>query len=533
MLQCSIRKRCKVYFSKYYPVVFLSIGILYICSLSGNWKPEWDSAYYLMIAKSLIAGDGFSYLGYPCLKIPFGFPVLIAPVLWLCKYSFFWLNVYMLVFAFCAFTAVFLYCYRQFSLLYAALVTILTGWSCLVLTYSSYIMIDIPYLASSFLALYFMRLYTQRPGLRYGLLTTVFVLISFFLRTIGIALAAGMVLFLFLKHREMLKSIQLVFLAILFLIPSVWWVAHNNSVEIDTGDPVWQLVEFVTSKEEAKRYRFDDPMIQVNGPVDIIKRGVINAGYYAGVMFSLVSAINVDLKKENLLNHPLWLFVLIGLVATLVLAGFIQSIVKKKTVLDMYVLFYLCVLLTWSAREPRYLIPVLPALIHYFLTGLNVLETFIGYLLPKTKIILTKVTLWSTIVILAWYFAAHGIQNVKILKRQHAKDYYSDKMQDFFSSAAWLKNNTVYDSRVVSVLAPVASLFSERSCFSFPRVDDLYFLLSYFCKINSDYVLVNSSYDREELYLKKMISNYKNIFTRKYATGGGNCVSNQQGSASK
>jgi len=137
------------------PVIGIAIGVLYLLSLNGQWKYEWDSAYYLMLAKSLLAGKGLTYLGYPCLKTPFGFPLLISPVLMFSKATFLWLNLLMLVLAMLAIAAVFLLFRRLLSTGYAALVTLLTAWCSLMLGRSGFIMIDVPYMAFSIFALFF------------------------------------------------------------------------------------------------------------------------------------------------------------------------------------------------------------------------------------------------------------------------------------------------------------------------------------------------------------------------------------------
>jgi hypothetical protein len=45
------------------PFLFLLILIVHVASLNRHWKPEWDSAYFFTLAKSIIEGKGFSYLG--------------------------------------------------------------------------------------------------------------------------------------------------------------------------------------------------------------------------------------------------------------------------------------------------------------------------------------------------------------------------------------------------------------------------------------------------------------------------------------
>ena len=37
-----------------------------------GWRPEWDSAIYLLLGRSLALGEGYTYLGQPFFLRPFG-----------------------------------------------------------------------------------------------------------------------------------------------------------------------------------------------------------------------------------------------------------------------------------------------------------------------------------------------------------------------------------------------------------------------------------------------------------------------------
>ena len=504
--------RLRTIIQKFSPFIFLAIGVLYLSSLSFNWKPEWDSAYYLILAKSILAGDGFCYLGYPCLKIPFGFPLLISPVIWLTRSSIGALNIYMLLFCGLAFCMVYLCFQKTFSSVYARFITILFGLSSLMLLYSGYIMIDVPYVAFSFLSLFFILNYIERPALATGFGAVVFLLLCFFLRTVGVALLVGVFFFMVLYHKHLLKSYRFALLSSLILFPVVLWGVHNHSVVIDNNDPVWQLQEFITSKDEARRYRFDDPTSRITGMGDIVKRGAQNIGYYAGVSSSLMSGMKINPKKENLKLLPLWFLGSFGLIASLLLIGIIASLIERRTILDFYFLLYIGILFSWSAREPRYLLPVLPMLLHYFVAGILFVVNNASEKIPRIKRHFPNLSFWSIAIFSIFYISLHGVQNVRNVKKQHAREYYSCRMQNFFSAAEWLKANTALNARVVSVLAPVASLFSERQCISFPRVEDQWRILQFLHKAQGEYILVNPSYGHEERYLLSVIKNYSELF---------------------
>jgi hypothetical protein len=62
-----------------------------------------------------------------------------------------------------------------------------------------------------------------------------------------------------------------------------------------------------------------------------------------------------------------------ALLATAIgVAGFAHSVVRRRTVIEYYVLFYVCALLVFpGSRRQRYMVPLIPFLWFYFLSGLE------------------------------------------------------------------------------------------------------------------------------------------------------------------
>ena len=504
------------------PVFYTATALLYLSSLSHFWKPEWDSAYYLILAKNLLSGKGFCYAGYPCLKIPFGFPLLISPVIWLSNSSILALNCFMLFFVALAFFAIHRVFSRLFSPAHAVLITLLSSWSSLALLYSGYIMIEFPYLAFSYLSILVIIIYSKsnHPSFATGLLAVFLLLGGFFLRTVGIALIAATFFYLLVYRIHIIKTTRFVVLCVLLLTPVISWLLYTNSIKIDRSEPVWQLPEFITSKDEMKRYRFDDPTSSISGITDVAKRGVHNGVWYAGVSVSTISGIKVSPKKENLSVYPLYILVLIGIVALLFPVGFFRNVSHKMTILDFYFMFYIGILLSWSAREQRYLLPVLPILIHYFLSGIALLVSGFRYINPNLLKRNPNFVLRCILFFSVAYLFAQTIHNAEIIQKQRSLTYYSRHFRDFFAATTWLKQNIPEDTRVVSVLAPIAARYSDRWCISFPRVEDHEQILCYLQQIKSDYLLVNPVYGREERYLLSVISSHPSFFTKVLTSGG-------------
>ncbi len=54
------------------------IGVVYLASLSRHWLPGGDSALYLLLGRSLAAGQGYTLFGQPSAFVPPGFPAILA-----------------------------------------------------------------------------------------------------------------------------------------------------------------------------------------------------------------------------------------------------------------------------------------------------------------------------------------------------------------------------------------------------------------------------------------------------------------------
>ncbi len=80
----------QVAFALFVVVLAVSLGFV----VHPWFEPVRDASIYISTARSLLAGDGYSYLGVPFITRPPGFPLLIAPVIALFGTSFSALNLY-------------------------------------------------------------------------------------------------------------------------------------------------------------------------------------------------------------------------------------------------------------------------------------------------------------------------------------------------------------------------------------------------------------------------------------------------------
>jgi hypothetical protein len=230
--------------------------------------------------------------------------------------------------------------------------------------------------------------------------------------------------------------------------------------------------------------------------------------------------IQINPKKENLRILPLWWLGLLGLISMIIFTGFLHSLIKHRRLPDLYFLFYMGILFAWSAREPRYLLPVLPLLIHYLINGISTIVTLICGLIPVLKRKASVIITCCVLVFLGVYISFNSFQNYKIVKNQRSiSNFYSPYASDLITTAGWMKNNIPGNVRVVSVMAPVASMVSNRWCVSFPRIKDPDRLMAYLNQIKSDYLIVCPAWEHEDQYLKLIIDSYPSHFKKLFTRG--------------
>jgi hypothetical protein len=503
------------------PFIPLLIVILYIASVSRHWKPEWDSAQFFCLAKSIIAGNGCSYMGHPYLKYPFGFPLLMSPLLWLFGPNFLAFNIMMAGIALLSLWVLYIHFGRLFSKEYAALIALLAGTSWLMMFFSGYIMSDMPYLLFSMLALLFTHqfLHSQLNAFRYGIAAALCLLAACFTRTAGITLIAAVVVATLLHKSCPSRLRQLLFLSLLILIPLSAWAVRNKLGSAYYKDPVWrQLQEFVTYKDLFLQERWDQPdsRISLGGAV---QRSLVNGVYYAGNTSMAILSKKVDADMSQVGTLPKSLLLLLIAPALVTAIGFLLNVTRRNDADGFYVLFYLGMLVAYSGRFDRLLLPVLPFLFHYFLSGLMWLTAriqglLIPYFPPANHLSPAILVLFCGFLVLSNLRVDFGI-----IRLQHHEPYYSPEMQQLMDVTQWVRQNTEQDTRIVSVNAPVVAFFAQRWCVSFPWVCDQAVILGMLQKVGAKYLIVGPQLHDEQRYLIPIVKDHPAIFQQRYSNG--------------
>jgi len=501
---------------KLFPLLLLFLAVLYLSLVNSFWKPAWDSAYHLTVARSIVEGKGYTYLGYPCLKTTPGFPLLMAFMLWIFGLNFKVFNIFMIILAFCTVSSIYFLIRQYFSKAYTSLITIFTGISFLFLPYAVWIRPEIPYMMLSMLTLLYLDKFIENDdSWKYAILTGLLILLSYFFKTVGIALLISVVLGIFIKKKEVFKKLQIGILLLIVTIPVIIWNYTQITADINENEPVWQLTEFVPGSQVLFRQEWDVPGSKISGPEDIAVRMVKNAAFYAGRVASIILGSRINTSMGNLKKFPFWYLAYIFLIAFITLIGFLSNIISRLKIFDLYILIYFVILLVWSYREFRYLLPVIPFLIHYFIAGLISINSHLLSLI-KIKYLEMSTLRILLIVFFTNFLISTGYSDYKIVRQQRASQYYLQSDQNFLNAIQWIKENTNEQGKIVSVWAPWVVLLAERWAVTFPWVEDEEYLMNFLKSVGAQYLVLAPRLNNDQRFFLPVVHSHPGFFQKKF-----------------
>ncbi|MDG2304234.1 MAG: glycosyltransferase family 39 protein [Candidatus Binatia bacterium] len=153
-----------------------------------------DGAIYLLTAKSLLNGDGYTYLDYTFALRPPGFPLLLAPILAVFGTNFAALNLWVSFFAVAAVGLLFVHGTQRVGPLVAAAATVLV-WLNPTFTKTSFeILSDVPSVTLMMLSLVVETWAMRRPSTRRDVIVGLCVAAAAYVRTTNVLLAPAFIL---------------------------------------------------------------------------------------------------------------------------------------------------------------------------------------------------------------------------------------------------------------------------------------------------------------------------------------------------
>jgi 4-amino-4-deoxy-L-arabinose transferase-like glycosyltransferase len=459
------RHRIHTPLRRWFPGIVLVIYalVVLIACVEVQWRPEWDSAIYLLTARSLARGTGYTYLGQPFILRPPGFSYALS---FLSqedgRFDFAELNFLMMVTVVVSVILVYLTLRRTEGSSRALAAVLLMGTSPLFVARFNWIQSDVPFLALLFASIFLFDLAARssRWCVPACLVASLFLTAAIYFRSAGMILLPGAVLLVFLRQRS---GYRLVALAPALIVPILVapWLLHSRSAAMTAQRPSEQLLLFDYT---TATFRVDpgDPDSDTISTSQLLQRIRTNGGHLVADLAAYVLGVRSG-----------WAHML---VVALLAVGLVAGLVRSPTLLEWHALTYAVLLLTYFSYDARLVLPLLPPVYAYLVGGLDQIHRHLP--LGSDERIAAKLRTGIAGV------AFVGLILLNITALPEVLDprlnplrvgTVGDSWNDYQSSADWLRENTREDAVIMTEMAPITSLLSDRRVYTnrFPREPEI------------------------------------------------------------
>jgi 4-amino-4-deoxy-L-arabinose transferase-like glycosyltransferase len=508
----------------------LCVAALYALSMNTTLYTWGDNAHYMIVGKALATGQGLTDILFPD-NPPFKYPLpvlplLLAPSIYFFDYALLPMKIVIAVIG----VGVVYLTYRLFKPILgevpALLLTLLVGVSPQIVSFSHQIMAEIPYLFFSLLAVLILEKYfaAQQGVSVLGGSAAVVLSITCLTKTIGLALVMAALLYLLCEPSlKSTKNYQKAFL--LLVVVGLMWTLINIAI----------LSELAYVRELVSRSPYTDHA-EPAAVKDLMQRIFKNLRAYTTFLPETLvySTYRISLP-----------FVALGSVLIL-LVGFVFCVWTRRTVAEYYMAFYFLLLLVYepsnSGNMQRYLVPLIPFILYYFVQGVYQLK--IG-LLEYGSRITSRVTVrsLSPVVRDRMRSVATGLQMATVsalilvnltetIQASIAKtepemfDYYRfAPWKEYKQLALWTKQHTPQDALIMTRLVYIFHLWSQRKVVAYPKGNvrqDAQEIWQAVYKTKADYLIVDTFVDeRTSTYdsLSDIIKNHPDQFSFSHQEG--------------
>lgn len=328
--------------------VMIALAVMYLGCVNSQWRVTNDSALYLLLSESLVQGEGYTLCGRPHVHAPPLFPVWLAMLSRLGLGEMIWLNLSMILMAFAGLWATDRLLRDQTTPHLALLALMMVGFSAEMLRLGTSQLSDIP-----FMALISFGLWNYVRGLRGGAgrleMGTLSLIACGWLRIVGIPLALSAAVGLVFQKRDVSarrvwgNAIALAMGAVATLGVFAYWhhihkgslpsasYAHHLETLSGRAWGAWLLQPFQNLLHTGPQYS-----------------RLLSGQEFPEALALLVFTVPTLVGAWCFARRREWL----GLITT---AGYLGSIVCLRPILA------------------RYLFPVSPFLVLYFLEGIRFL----------------------------------------------------------------------------------------------------------------------------------------------------------------
>lgn len=450
------------------PRMALSLCLaLYLLVMAGTIGPSFpyngDAIRYLMLSRSLVSGDGYTEnhkpIATPHVKFLPGFPTILALADLVARHGLIAAKIAVAGFGLLSLIALFVLFRMLVGTPLASLLCALLAIQLTFLTYSQRLLSEIPYILFSTLALVLTiyRFRQAQPKLWQDLAIAVVMVAAIFTRTIGVALPAAFVVAALLQRG--LRNRRRSLIAVLLIVIMAFG-AYQVRNRLAAGRFISTYWAFFSLKNPDD-FRNSPPA----EPKDLLERTLNNARLLSNSLLS-VSIPNISLIPA-----------LPALFIVFVFVGWVERLVRRRTVVELYLAFYCLILLVWPWAVPRFIVPIAPLLVFYFIYGFGKTARCLfpcrrsdnrpdqvqwrdESAQPGSQA--TMASIAAVILVLSLYVP------ITILLRHNTRDMFKTSPKwwgDFKAACSWIGANTEEDVVVLTARPRTQYLISGRKSF--------------------------------------------------------------------
>jgi len=478
---------------------FLFIAILTLLSFDTRYYLGGDNIRYIILAKSIISGQGYRDINEPSspphTTYPPGFPLLLIPFLLLFGLSYPLLNLLPLILALFSLFLFFLILKGASEKEELRLISFsLLGTSPIFLLYSHTLLSEIPFLFFTLLTFYLFSQSEKKKSPFLLIASFLSLTFSLFIRTAGIGILPAFSLYLLLKKRYR----ELITLLILFLLFFLPYFLYNRHLGRGSG-----YLELFTYKNP---YNPEEGKI---GLTTYLSRFGKNFYLYSFFVFP-------QMLFPFTLPSPFRF--LVGLFSLLLLIiSFRKRLKAKDSLYPFYLFFSFFILFSWPEvwTGDRFLLPLFPFLLYYLFLGFD-------SLFPKRGSLLY---LFFGIIALGYLikdFQGVG-ENIGINLSRLKGDRYAGYPLDwvrYFQACEWIKEHTERDAVIVARKPEFVYFLTERKSFLYPFTTDPKKIMAKIEEREATHLLFDQFFwtQTSSRYLTPLLNEFSNRFEPIYST---------------
>ncbi|OWK27159.1 MAG: hypothetical protein US76_01095 [Parcubacteria group bacterium GW2011_GWA2_38_13b] len=476
-----------------YAIVFVTLifFITAICikffQITRSIEMGIDSHQLIILGESLRSGQGYSLLNLPdnppANLYPPLYPLIIAASLILTENTYLpdialILKIVNLVFFLLALLIFYHYLQKKnddkkINLIALALIAVNPVFS----FYINDVGTENLYLLLSITSVCLIEKMVEKNNKKYLYLGIIFAIFGFYARTIGIALIAAIILFLFFQKKYK-EAIQSSLLSVLSVLP---WFAYSYF--------------FGSQPSYFKYFLIKNPYNIYEGNAsfaDFSLRIAENAIYYAQKIPELIFSVNLG---SPIISLPLLFITLIG---------FLKMTGKKINLLRFYIPLYILILITWPFTEKgRFLIPILLFLIYSFVMGCKRIfnKNMAASIIQPSKIIL----LATTLAIIGSSFLIQ-IKHINQITNKKNMIIVNKRMAEISSYA---KKEIPKENMIIFRKPYFLYLYNRQYTTGYPYTNSVESFKKAVGKYSPLYIIDDNKFDETKQYLQPVIEELK------------------------